>query len=44
VAEDAVLTDRSTEVIPVGDELFGGTRGLGPDENLDESDDDEEDG
>jgi len=22
--EDAVLTDRSTEVIPIGDEMFGG--------------------
>jgi len=24
--EDAVLTDRATEVIPIGDDLFGGDR------------------
>jgi uncharacterized protein YlxP (DUF503 family) len=27
VAEDAVLTDRATEVIPVGDELYGDAGG-----------------
>ncbi len=26
--EDAVLTDRATEVIPIGDDLYGGEDGL----------------